>query len=474
MTKKYFHIAFISLLVFSTMAFCAPFSITENLFNQSESDLGLSKISDAKTFTVFKPTSSSDHYGNGVVVIGFKGNLYCQWQSSETNEDSEDTWVAYSISEDEGETWSEPKVIAETINNGYRTSGGWIVYEDTLIAFINEWPNDMSPKGGYTYYTQSTDGIHWSEISPVLMKDGSPMNGVFEQDPHLIGNRMMNAAHFQPGLLAKPIYTDDLSGRTGWVIGNYTNLEHSGSNSREMEPSLFVNEDNEIIMTFRDQNSTYYRMASKSSDNGNSWSTTELTNMPDSRAKQSAGNLPDKSAYLVGNPVTTNTRIPLSITLSSDGKIFDKAYNLRVEEELPDIVYEGTAKRLGYHYPKSAIYKNYLYVSYATNKELIEITKIPLEKICNYVPLQLTNDQKSNSIQIKKEQVQISNHKIVLTSFLNDLSINKATVKIFNVLGHVVVSSSIHSEMSEIDISNIPMGKYILQISDKYTFTFQK
>ena len=139
-------------------------------------------------------------------------------------------------------------------------------------------------------------------------------------------------------------------------------------------------------MTFRDQNSTYYKLASVSKDRGATWSTTELTNMPDSRAKQSAGNLPDGSVYLVGNPVTNKTRIPLSITLSNDGKVFDRAYNLRTQSELPDRVYEGQYKSIGYHYPKTMRYGDYLYVSYSTNKELIEYTRIPLTEICDYEP----------------------------------------------------------------------------------------
>lgn len=376
-----------------SIATAAPFSVKEGVFDQNATDLGLSRAPGSQAVTVFTPTASSDHYGNGVVMIGFKGKLYCQWQSSAVDEDAADTWVAYSIGTinkfangSQIETWSEPKELAPTKSNGYRTSGGWNVYNDTLIAFINVWPADISPKGGYAYYRESADGTTWGELKPVLMKDGKQMAAIIEQDPHEYDGRLYNAAHFQPGLLANPIYTDDLSGRTGWVKAKYTNMEHSGTNSREMEPSLFQNSDGEIVMTFRDQNSTYYRLASVSKDRGATWSTAELTNMPDSRAKQSAGNLPDGSIYLVSNPVTNKTRIPLSITLSNDGKIFDRAYNLRTQGELPDRVYEGQYKSIGYHYPKTMRYGDYLYVSYSTNKELVEYTRIPLAEICDYEP----------------------------------------------------------------------------------------
>ena len=383
---------YLTLFTFS-VANAAPFSVRSGLFDQNANDLGLSRAPGSQTFTVFSPTANSDHYGNGVVMTGFKGKLYCQWQSSAVDEDAADTWVAYSIGTinkfangSQIEDWSAPLELAPTMANGIRTSGGWRVFNDTLIAFVNVWPADMNPKGGYAYYRESADGTTWGELKPVLMKDGLPMAGIIEQDPHEYDGRLYNAAHFQPGLLASPIYTDDLSGRTGWAKPKYTNLEHSGTSSREMEPSLFRNSDGEIVMTFRDQNSTYYRLASVSKDKGEAWSTAELTNMPDSRAKQSAGNLPDGSVYLVGNPVTNKTRIPLSITLSNDGKVFDRAYNLRTQSELPDRVYEGQYKSIGYHYPKTMRYGDYLYVSYSTNKELIEYTRIPLTEICDYEP----------------------------------------------------------------------------------------
>ena len=363
-----------------------PFVVTDGLFDQTktESDLGLPKIEGAETVTVFTATDDTDHYCNGVVMTEFKGKLYTQWQSSAKDEDAEDTWVAYSVSDDNGATWSEPKVLVATIDNGYCSSGGWFVSGDTLVSYINVWYSDTTPRGGFAYYVESTDGEHWSEMKPVLMKDGTPMEGIIEQDPHVLASgRIVNAAHFQPGLFAYPIYTDDPSGTKGWVKAQYTCMEQGegATTSREMEPSLFVNEDGTIVMTFRDQNSSFVRLAAISTDQGETWSETVSTNMPDCRAKQSAGNLPDGTAYLVGCSVNNKGRWPLTITLSSDGKTFDTAYVLRTHDEFPELKYTGKAKRLGFHYPKSVVIGDYLYISYATSKEYVEYTRIPLDAI---------------------------------------------------------------------------------------------
>ncbi len=359
----------------------APFYVKEGLFDQSKPNLGLEKICDAKTIEVFSAEEKTDHYVNGAVITEFKGKLYCQWQSSSCDEDSEDTHVVYSVSDD-GKIWSNPSVLMPALKNSFCTSGGWFSAGDVLIAYINVWENDASPLVGSAYYTESKDGKHWSEIKPVLMNDGGEMRGVIEQDIYrLDSGRLVSAAHFRPGLSVNPIYTDDTSGIKGWNCAEYKRIPAKNGGSREIEPSIFVNSDKNIVMIFRDQDSTFHKLASLSEDNGENWSETVLTNMPDSRSKQSAGNLPDGTAYMVGNPVTAKNRVPLAIALSRDGKIFDTAYALRTTEELPELMYEGKAKRQGYHYPKSTVIGDSLYVSYSTNKERIEITKIPLNNI---------------------------------------------------------------------------------------------
>lgn len=314
-------------------------------------------------------------------MTAFKGVLYCQWQSSAEGEDSDDTWLAYSISKD-GKTWSKPMTLAASIEDGYCTSGGWWTYKDSLIAYINVWPSKVSPEGGYTYYKTSADGVKWSEKKPVLMADNTPINAVFEQDPHQLANgRIINAAHFQSGLMVSPVYTDDPKGVSGWTKASFTNNSAKNNVSQEIEPSSFVKRDSTLVMVFRDQYSSFQTLASISKDNGESWTIPVETTMPDSRSKQSAGNFPNGTAYIINNPVQTKSRMPLAVTLSNDGNLFTDAYVLRKANELQPLKYEGKYKRLGYHYPKSFIFNNSLYVSYTTSKENVEYTKVPLSSL---------------------------------------------------------------------------------------------
>jgi len=360
----------------------APYSLAPGVLAENEPDLGLEPPEGARTFPVFKPTDSTDKFSNGVVLIAFRGRLYAQWQSSPKDEDSADTWVAYSISDD-GEHWSEPLVLAKPGSSGgsgrMHSSGGWWTDGKQLVAYINVWSTGFqSGDGGFTEYLLSKDGKRWSDPRRLMRADGKPVEGIIEQDPHVLpGGRVVTAFHTRPGMIVQPFFTDDPLTLRGWMPGAITLLPNDGKMSRELEPSLFIRGDC-VVMVFRDQASSFRQLASESCDRGATWGTPVLTNMPDSRAKQSAGNLPDGRAFLVNAPRGDRVRIPLAVTVSADGRLFDRAWLLRGEKDLQPRRYEGQYKRPGYHYPKSLVWNDHLYVAYATNKEDVEITRVPI------------------------------------------------------------------------------------------------
>ena len=379
-------------MVFISLIFCTTLyadhdriRITEGVLDSTQTTtLGLPMAMDMETVTVFTPTDSDDHYANGVVMAAFKGKLYCMWQSSPKDEDSDDTWVAYSVSEDEGKTWCPPIPLAKANYREYYTSGGWLVKSDTLTAFIDTWTIGLEPRGGNTCYMTSIDGLSWSQMKAVTMADGTPMNGVLEQDPYpLPDGRLVGAIHFQPGLHICPAYTDDSSGRSGWKKGDFESEDH-GKQSRELEPSQYLQPDSTIVMLFRDQSSSFHKLVSFSHNRGETWTKPIITNIPDARTKQCAGNLPDGSAFMICCPVNGKRRYPLTILLSKDGQCFNYAYLLRSGGHgLPSRRYEGKYKTLGYNYPKAMMHNGWLYVSYSTNKEDVQYTRIKIEGLIN-------------------------------------------------------------------------------------------
>lgn len=365
-----------ALFLLPAVAADAPFTVAPNLFDFSRpADLGLQTAPGTQTFTIFHAAKNTDHYVNGVVLMGFKGRLYAQWQTSARDEDSPDTHVVYAVSRD-GEHWSTPKPLTQA-GRAMTTSGGWWTDGKMLVAYINIWKADFRT-GGTTQAITSRDGVHWSTPRPVTAADGRPVQGVIEQDPHALPNgRIVTAFHLQPGLIATPFYTDDPAGLTGWTAGRMPHLAHQGLESRELEPSWFRRSDGCLVMVFRDQQSRFRQLASQSCDRAKTWTKPVVTAMPDSRAKQSAGNLPDGTAFLVNAPSGNKLRAPLVVTLSNEGRLFDRALVLRAGPP-PAVRYPGQYKRPGYHYPKSVVWNGALYVAYATDKEDVDITRMPL------------------------------------------------------------------------------------------------
>lgn len=364
-----------------------PYDVAPGLFIPGAPDLGLRPAAGTRSATVFRATPEQGMFNNGAVPVVFKGRLYVQWQNSARDEDSPDTRVLYSHSDD-GERWSPPAVLMAAGEGGaMHSSGGWWTDGETLVAYINVWPGGFqSGDGGWTGYRLSRDGLDWSPLRPVTDADGAPVDGVIEQDPHrLADGRILTAFHRRPGIVAAPFFTDDPLGVSGWRRGSMRNLPHEGHASRELEPSLFLRRDRDgrecAVMVFRDQGDSYRQLASESCDRGGSWTVPALTAMPDSRAKQSAGNLPDGSAFLVNAPSGQRERMPLAVTLSADGSCFDRAFLLRGRGDLPPLRAEGRYKRPGYHYPKSVLWNGRLLVAYAANKEDVEVSWVPLASL---------------------------------------------------------------------------------------------
>ena len=369
----------------------APYAVAAGLFDHSRPDLGLEAAPGTETFTIFAPTEATDRFSNGVVLMPFKERLYAMWQASARDEDSADTHVVHATSQD-GERWSAPVVLVPPGDGGWMySSGGWMTDGDTLVAYANVWPEGFqSGAGGYAEYRTSTDGVNWSGPRHVMGADGWPVEGVIEQDPHVYNRRVHTAFHMRPGMIAQPWFTDDPLGISRWRPGVFENLprdasgaaaEHEKRLSREIEPSLFRQRGGCLVMVFRDEELSFRQIASESCNRGATWSTPVLTDMPDSRAKQSAGNLPDATAYIVNAPNSDRPRMPLAVTLSDDGRRFDRSFLLRGQGDLQPLRFEGQYKRPGYHYPKSVVWNGHLYVGYATNKEDVQVTRVPLDSL---------------------------------------------------------------------------------------------
>lgn len=351
---------------------CVPGMAAGVLDPSDTLSLGLQKCEQAEWIEVFR----SDGYVNNVVLTAFKGRFYCMWQQSERDEDTPDTRVMLSVSED-GKNWSAPSVLVPPTQEYFASPGGWIRNGDTLTALVNYTFAPDRSQGGKAFFISTVDGQSWTELQPVLMDDGTPVEGIFEQDPlKLPEGRIAGAVHFRPGNVLCPVYTDDPSGVKGWKKASFPEGE-----GHPIEPSQYIARDGTLVMFMRDQNSSFVKLYSVSKDRGENWSAPQKTDIPDSRSKQCAGNLPDGKAFWVGNPTGNKSRRALVLAVSEDGYLFDSASLLAGPADMPAKRRAGLYKTLGYNYPKAFVTGNDIWISLSVNKEDVALIRISLRLV---------------------------------------------------------------------------------------------
>ncbi len=361
MRRTILHLIFLCILFQGCQGFRMRPCMAEGVIDCADTlSLGLPRCENAEWIEVFR----SDGYVNNVVLTFFKGRYYCMWQQSERDEDTPDTRIMLSTSAD-GRRRDGPQVLVPPTEEYFASPGGWICSADTLTALVNYTFAPDRSQGGRAFYIGTADGESWSEPRPVMMADGSPVDGIFEQDPlTLPEGRIVGAVHFRPGNLLCPVYTDDPSGVRGWKKASFPEGE-----GRPIEPSQYVARDGTLVMFMRDQASSFVKLYSISKDRGVSWSAPMKSAIPDSRSKQCAGNLPDGTAFWVGNPTGNKSRRALAMAFSQDGYLFDRACLLAGPADLPARRQDGRYKTLGYNYPKAVVIGPDVWVGLSVNKE---------------------------------------------------------------------------------------------------------
>lgn len=332
---------------------------------------------------VFEPSKESDmKFNNHPQLVVFKGKLYATWVGHPVHEPSPESWVYYSYSDD-GVNWAAPIRVGPDA----RASGGWIT--DGKILGCMLIVGDSVNKTSNTEVIYTTDGINWS-APRLLLSNAAPSESAraLPSGRQIIVCHGLGKGEFAGVRKTRVMYTDADDIFTGWKEAALPDIMPYNVNQKEkvarpVEASWYRRKDGILVMLFRDlwfeaKDRTWRLLYSVSYDDGASWTAPVLTNIPDSDSMQCAGSF-GRFCYFVNNPTPTRRRVPLTIGVSSDGEFFDKMYLIRSTPQPRR--YEGISKTEGYSYPGSVVWGDYLYVSYATNKEDIEVSRIPLSSL---------------------------------------------------------------------------------------------
>ncbi|NVM62854.1 hypothetical protein FHW88_001130 [Mucilaginibacter sp. SG538B] len=358
---------------------------TPTIRNNYQTEAGVPKLTIERSM-IYSPDKEW-LYNHHASIIHFKDRFVAIWSNGMIDEDSPGQRVVYATSKD-FKHWSTLKTLATPgkINDTLTvlTAAGLYQYEGTLVAYYGDY--DKHRNNTHLWAKTSTDGEHWSEPLdmhlPVVPNHGPEVTN---------SGRLIISGNF-----TFP-YTDDPHGLSGWKLSSfYPDSLYKQDNPAMFyapaaksglpplcEGSFFQTDDNVLHMLLRVTGKGWkgHLWLTESRDNGSNWSRPAEAPFSDNDSKFHFGRLPDKRFYYVGIPDTLHhyDRNPLVLSLSADGKSFDKNYI--IANELYHLKKEGLWKGGQYGYPHTIIYNGYMYVIISRQKEAIEMLRFSLKQL---------------------------------------------------------------------------------------------
>ncbi|MBL8240971.1 MAG: alpha/beta fold hydrolase [Bryobacterales bacterium] len=295
----------------------------------------------------------------------FGGRFWAIWSSNRVRDLQAGQYVRYATSVD-GVHWSEPGAVTpseEAGNYRYFARGLWVRNGELwALAARDEAVRPLFGPGlelrGYKWA-----GGRWQ--GPVLVAADAINN--FAPEPLTSGEWMMSKR--------------DHKMRISMLIGDLgrwreTPMAGSGLD----EPIWWTLPDGVLTAAFRDGNRSRRLFRAFSYDGGESWTAPARTDFPDAMAKFNVVRLRSGLYVIASNPNPSGVRIPLSLSVSRDGRIFHGQAILR---DAPT-VYRYAGKDpgyAGYHYPQLLEHGESLYVIHSENMEDIVLLRVPLAAV---------------------------------------------------------------------------------------------
>lgn len=340
------------------------------------------------------------YFSHQAQLTSDNGYLIATWSLGIADEEAPGQDMVMSVSDDGGDTWSEPTVIIasrrEPPERTVVVSSGIRVVKDKWIAYCGEW---VRPEEGML-----PDGRRTPDNNARLYKDPrarvcvSSDRGKTWSEPVTIAR---HAAYMPPkptasGRLIFPgnitfSWTDDPLGLKDWhwaglpgldasFPDDFFNASQRGGQDHAYDEACFYQTDDGVLhMMLRIDEATTLRLGvTESRDNGVTWSKPRLTGYSDSVARAHFGRLPDGRFFGLScaEPVLKK-RTPMVLALSKDGIVFDRHFILGNEPSGKPRA-PGFCKHGRYGYPYLHVEGTTGYVIYSVNKEDIAIGRFRL------------------------------------------------------------------------------------------------
>jgi len=266
-----------------------------------------------KSDTISSPEGFGKPHGSSMVELE-NGDILATWFSAGKETDSGAMIFGAEWKKKTG-AWTKPRVI---IPSDYSKSvGNTALFKDDdkviwlffAAVAVGGWSGSM-----VDYVTSSDDGKTWSEGETLVWRLGNlPRN-----PPIKIGDHTMLV----------PLFTDFMYEIN--MVGSYTaRLKYSNGKILEekiarlddydaIQPTVVKLPDGRILLLARDKSDRFIRR-SYSTDNGSSWASATITDLPNPGSAISAIFIDEIGAVLLAYNHSRIGRNPLSLAISTDG-----------------------------------------------------------------------------------------------------------------------------------------------------------
>ncbi len=372
----------------------------------ADANAGFPLLKTARHAEVYVPTRETGAYNHHPALLHHDGRFHLVWSNHPHGEDGPGQRVLYATSTD-GTTWSDaveifapPQPVGDWHGQGLAHTAGSLLVEDGTIFAVAL----LHANVGFTDFDQTLppvpdrDADHPCRArhgySPVARAVGA--DGAFGPVFPLGGNQPETLAY---PLEAPPAAAAALAARfaspadlTHWDFEGTCGLPDAWDGHRICEPVTYRRPDGQWVLLARDTAYTHRMLVSLRDEAAGAWTPAEPTDIPDSPSLASAATLPDGRVLLVGNQVAPAfdnpdevshyARTPLTVALSDDGKVFDRAYALRSgPHDWVAPPNEVGGRGAGYQYPDARVVGDRLWVACSIGKERIAVSSAALDEL---------------------------------------------------------------------------------------------
>ncbi len=341
-------------------------------------------------FLVWSPSDRSEGaFNHFAALASHRDLLFAMWGNHWLGEFGPGQRALYTTSADGGRTWSKPiavfpqpgKIAASGEPGIYLSPDRWVTLGEKLYAVAYVVSN------GAAYPIARRVGLG-GDLGPPFLVRPLPANAELPVFMAGLPDRLTVTAR---GEDVWRWYADN--GVASWWGEGLP--KYAVDKARLIEPVRYRARDGTPVLLLRsfpiakEDPPNNYRLYVSFGDGIGGWSLPHPTDIPDSPSRSEALVLANGTTLPVGNQVAPQfdawkrylPRDPLTVALSKDGYLFDRAFAVRTNAPT-DYRFSGILRRsLGYGYPSSVVHHDQLCILYSIGKEDMALSRVPLRAL---------------------------------------------------------------------------------------------